>query len=179
MGFVRDLVRAGSVGFVETAIEHVGLLFSVKKAGARRFIIRCACKQPIFFEISGWTVAHRGGTLPCRISGAPEDAQNWFVGSAEIKNTFHQMRFSGWLQLFFFAFPAVLASEVGYVGKTIDQTRLAPILLHVDMCVSLPLPKGFSGAKFFCQGVTGYCKARKWSRLCKDNTSNDPFSRLT
>ena len=27
----------------------------------------CACKQPAFFESSIWTVAHKGGTLPCRI----------------------------------------------------------------------------------------------------------------
>ena len=45
--------------------------------------------------------------------GAPEDAQNWFVGSADIKNAVHQMRIPGWLQAFF-ALPAVLASEVGY-----------------------------------------------------------------
>ena len=48
--------------------------------------------------------------------GAPGDAQNWFVGSADIKNAFHQMRISGWLQAFF-ALPAVLALEVGCTGK--------------------------------------------------------------
>ena len=33
----------------------------------------------------------------CRVHlrGAPEDAQNWFVGSADIKNAFHQMRIPG------------------------------------------------------------------------------------
>ena len=36
MGFVRDL-KAGSVGFVEAALEHVGLFFVAKKAGAQRF----------------------------------------------------------------------------------------------------------------------------------------------
>ena len=35
VGFIRDLVKAGSVGFVETAVEHVGLFFVAKKAGAR------------------------------------------------------------------------------------------------------------------------------------------------
>ena len=34
-GFVRDLVKAGSVGFVEDAVEHVGLFFGAKKAGLR------------------------------------------------------------------------------------------------------------------------------------------------
>ena len=31
----------------------------------------------------------------------PEDAQNWFVGSADIKNALHQMRIFSWLQAFF------------------------------------------------------------------------------
>ena len=30
-GVIRDLVKAGSVGFVETAVEHVGLLFVAKE----------------------------------------------------------------------------------------------------------------------------------------------------
>ena len=34
--FVRDLVKAGSFGFVEDAVEHVGLFFFVKRAGAHR-----------------------------------------------------------------------------------------------------------------------------------------------
>ena len=41
------------------------------------------------------------------------DAQNWFVGSTDIKNTFHQMRILRWLQAFY-ALPAVLASEDGF-----------------------------------------------------------------
>ena len=49
--------------------------------------------------------------------GALEDAQNWFVGSADIKNACHQMRIPSWLQAFFALF-AVLASEVGRTGKT-------------------------------------------------------------
>ena len=39
VGFIRDLVNAGSVGFVETTIEHVGLFFVAMKAGAQRFIL--------------------------------------------------------------------------------------------------------------------------------------------
>ena len=34
-GFVCDLVKAGSVGFIETAAGHVGFFFVAKKAGAR------------------------------------------------------------------------------------------------------------------------------------------------
>ena len=34
VGFVRDLVTARSVGFVEAAVEHVSLHFVAQKAGA-------------------------------------------------------------------------------------------------------------------------------------------------
>ena len=52
--------------------------------------------------------------------GAPEDAKNWFVGSADIKNAFHQMRILGWLQAFF-ALLAVLPSEVGYTEVSLAR----------------------------------------------------------
>ena len=64
------------------------------------------------------------GLCYVEFQGAPHNAQNWFVGSADIKNAFHQMRIPGWLQAFFFALSSVLASEVGYSGKTISQKRL-------------------------------------------------------
>ena len=70
--------------------------------------------------------------------GAPEDAQNWFVGSADIKNAFHQMLLPGWLQASF-AFLAVLASRVGNMGKTIMQKRLGPdsLLYLVNTSIAL------------------------------------------
>ena len=34
VGFVRDLVKADSVDFIADAVEHVGLFFVAKKAGA-------------------------------------------------------------------------------------------------------------------------------------------------
>ena len=39
VGFIGDLVKAGIVRFVETAAEHDGLFFVVKKAGAQKLII--------------------------------------------------------------------------------------------------------------------------------------------
>ena len=55
----------------------------------------------------------------------------------------------------FFALLAVLASEVGYTVKTIDQKRLAPdSLIYL---VPATLPMGFSWAVFFCQDVTDHC----------------------
>ena len=70
--------------------------------------------------------------------GAPQDAQNWFVSSADIKNAFRQIRIPGWLQAFF-ALLADLAPEVGKTGKTIEQTRLAPDSLIHLVPTTLPM----------------------------------------
>ena len=53
VGFVRDLVKARSVGFVETAVEHVGLFFVAKKAGAdQRFTIDARASNRHFLRPS-------------------------------------------------------------------------------------------------------------------------------
>ena len=55
---------------------------------------------------------------------------------------------------FFFALSDVLASEVGYTGRTVNQKRLAPdSLIYL---VPTTLPVGFSWAMFFCQDVTDH-----------------------
>ena len=36
VGFVRDLVKAASVGFVEDAVEDVGLFFFLNHVGAHK-----------------------------------------------------------------------------------------------------------------------------------------------
>ena len=69
MGFVRDLVQACSVGSVEDAVELVGLSFVATTAGAQRFAVDAHASNRHFFRLSIWTVAHRRGTLPCRITG--------------------------------------------------------------------------------------------------------------
>ena len=78
--------------------------------------------------------------------GAPEDAQNWFVVSADIKNAFHQMCIPERLQAFF-ALPAVLASEVGCSGKRSARNVLFPIQ---GIPRSFNTSDGFSSAMFFC-----------------------------
>ena len=50
VGLVRDLVKADSVGFVEDTVEHVGLCFVAKKAGAQRCTVDaratvCVCRD--------------------------------------------------------------------------------------------------------------------------------------
>ena len=154
VGFVRNLVTAGSVGFVEDAVEHVGLIFFAKKAGAQWFVVdarvsnRRSLRPPPGPLLTGEELCH------VEFQGAPEDAQNWLVGSADIENAFHQMGIPWWLQAFF-ALPAVLASEVGYTGKTIDRRRRAPDSLKNPVPATLPM--GLSWAMFFCQGVTDHC----------------------
>ena len=65
VGFVSDLVKVGSVSFVEDAVEHVGLFFVAKKPGSQRVIVDARASNRHFLRPPS---AHRRGTLPCRIS---------------------------------------------------------------------------------------------------------------
>ena len=94
------------------------------------------------------------GLFHVEFHGPLEDAQNWFVGSADIKNAFYQLRIPFWL-LVFFALPAVLASEVGYTWETIDQNRLVPDSL-IYFVLTTP-PTGLSWVLFCCQDVPDHC----------------------
>ena len=62
IGFVRDLVNAGSVEVVENALEHVGLFVVAKKFVAQRFIIDARASNRHFHETSSWIVRR---TLSC------------------------------------------------------------------------------------------------------------------
>ena len=98
VGFVRDLVKAGSVEFVDTAVEHVGLFFGAKKAVALRFILDARSSNRHFLNPQLDSCSQVRELRHVAFQEAPEDAQNWFVGSAVIKNAFHQMRIPDWLQ---------------------------------------------------------------------------------
>ena len=63
VGFVRDLVKATSVGFVEDAVEHVGLLFVAKKVGTRRFMVDARASDRYFLTPPSGPFFHRRGTL--------------------------------------------------------------------------------------------------------------------
>ena len=93
----------------------------------------------------------RSVTVPGRISGAPEDAQNCFVGSANVKKAFQQMQILGW-SLAFFALPAVLASEVGHTGKTIDRRLLASDSLICLVPTTLPMGSSWTVFLSRCRG---------------------------
>ena len=118
----RDLVKAGSVDIAEDAQEHVWLCFVAKNASVLRLIFDAGASSRHFLRPPAQLDrCSQARDRHVEIHGAPGDAQNWFVGSADIKNAFHQMRIPGWLHVFF-TLPAVLASEVGYARKTIDRT---------------------------------------------------------
>ena len=70
MGSVRNLVKAGFVEFVEDAVEHVGLFFVAKKAGAQRFIIDARASNRHFLRPPSGPLHTREGPLPCRITGS-------------------------------------------------------------------------------------------------------------
>ena len=91
--YFRDLVKVGSVRFVETAVEHVGLFFVAKKAGAQRFIIDArASNRHFFLRPPSGPLLTVEGLCHAELLGSLVDAQNGFVGSACIKNAFHQVR---------------------------------------------------------------------------------------
>ena len=69
----------------------------VSSSWPRRLGLRCsslkrACKQPTLFRGFHLDLLTGEGVCHVEFQGAPEDAQNWFVGSADVKNAFHQMR---------------------------------------------------------------------------------------
>ena len=80
--------------------------------------------------------------------GTLEDAQNLFAGSADIKNAFHLMGIFGWLQAFFSR--CQLSSHPKLCTQ--EKRSIEDVLL--------PLPMGFSWAKFFFSGFYGPLHAR-------------------
>ena len=142
------------------------------KAGAQKFIVDARASDRHFLRPPSGPWLTGEGLCHAELQGAPEDAQNWFVGSADFKNAFRQLRIPGWLQAFFFCTPGVLASEVGYTGKTIERKRLVPdSLIYL---VPTTLPMGFSGTMFFGQDVTDHCtlsgSADSHLFVCRDHS---------
>ena len=99
--------------------------FVLKKAEAQSFIIDARASNRLFLDLPLGRCLQVKDFCNVEIQRFLEDAQNWFVGSADIKNAFHQIRILTWIHAFF-ALSAVLVSEVDYTGKTINQKRLAP-----------------------------------------------------
>ena len=64
------------------AVEHVGLFFVAKKGGALRFIVDARASNRHFLRPPAGLLLTGEGLCLVEFQGAPEDAQNWFVGSA-------------------------------------------------------------------------------------------------
>ena len=137
-----------------------------KNVGTHKFIIDARASNRHFLRPPAGLLRTGEGLCLVEFQGAPEDAQNWFVGSVEIQNTFHRMRILGWLH-------AVLASEAGYSGKTISQKRFVPDSLMYPVPTTLPM--GFSWTMFFCQDVADHCtlteSADSLLFVCRDHST--------
>ena len=110
-------------------LNTFGLFFVAKKAGAQRFIVDARASIRHFLTLLCGPLLTREGLFRVEFQGTPKDAQNWYVGTADINNAFHQMRILVWLQATF-ALPAVLASDCDYTGKSIERKRLFFLFLQ-------------------------------------------------
>ena len=75
VGFVRDLVKAGSVSSVEDVVEHVGLFFVVKKAGVQRYIVDAHASNRHFLRPPSGPLLAGEGLFHEEFQGALENAQ--------------------------------------------------------------------------------------------------------
>ena len=148
VGFIRDLVKAGSVGCVETAVEHVCLFCVDKKAGAQRFIIDTRASNRLLLSPPSRPLLTGEGLCHVELQGALRTTITGLWVSADIKNTFHQMRIPGRLQAFFCT--ACCPRIRSWLHGNNDRgTTICSLLLG--------LPYGFSWVMFLCQDVTDHC----------------------
>ena len=126
-----------------------------RRLGLRGSLLMRVQATDIFFRPPSGPLLTGEGLCHVECQGTPEDAQNWFVGSADVKNAFHQMRIPGWLQSFFCTSGSPRIRSWLHGEKSIDQKRLAPDSLSCP--VPTTLPTVFAWAKCFCQDVTDHC----------------------
>ena len=127
-------------------------VFFVMKSGPQRLIVNARAHNRHFLRPTAEPLLTGDGHCHVEFQATLEDAQNWFVGSTDIKNTFHQMRIPDWLQAFL-AHPAVFASEVRCSGKTIKRKRVVPDSWTNPVPTRLPV------------GSLGRCFSYKMSRI--------------
>ena len=101
VGFVRDMVRAGSVEFVEGCSWARWSLFVARKAGVKRFFVDARAGNRHFSRPPAGPLLTGEGLCHVEFHWAHEDAHSWFVGSADINNALHQMRIPNWLHALF------------------------------------------------------------------------------
>ena len=64
--------------------------FVAKKAGALRFMLDARASNRHFLRPPSGPLLTGEGLCHVEFQGTPEDAQNWFVASPDVKNAFHQ-----------------------------------------------------------------------------------------
>ena len=77
-------------------LSTLGTFSLPKKAGAQSFIIVARASNRKFLRPPSGLLLTGEGLCHIEFQGELEDAQNWFVGSADVKNAFHQMRIPRW-----------------------------------------------------------------------------------
>ena len=156
VGFVRDLVSAGSIEFVEDTVEHVGLFSGAKRAGAQRLIVKARASNRHFSETSIWAIAHRRRTFV--MSNSRRRLWTLRTGlSVRLILTTRSIRCSSLDGCRHFL-PCPLFSHLEFVTqekRSIDRRRLALDSLIYPVPTTLPL--GFSWVMCFCQDVTDKC----------------------
>ena len=159
VGLIRDLVKAASVGFGQTAKKAAGHHFCACKRASNRYFL----SPPYGPLLTGEEFFH----VECQ--GAPEDAQNWFVGSPDVKNAFHPIlrtRFTRCAYLtgckrFCTARRSRLRSWL--FGKTIQPNRTCFRIL--DLSCSFNTSNGFFVGDF----LLSRCHGPLYARGCADS----------
>ena len=151
MGFVCDLMKAGSVGVVETAVEHVGLFSVARKAGAQRFIIDARASNRHLLSPPSGPLLTREGLFHVEFHGALEGlwvrpmSRTHFIKCAFLDGSRRFLNFP------LFSHPKLVTLEK-------LSTKTTDVLMSHNLTTR---PMGFSWAMFFLSGFHGPLHARR------------------
>ena len=150
MGFIRDLTTAGSAGFVETTVEHVGLLFMAKRAAAQRLTIDAGARNRHFLNPpSGPLPTSKNSTM----SNYRERLKTLKIG-LRVRPTL-RMRFIRCA--FLHGCKRFLHCPLFSHLKLATQEKRSTSPDSLIDPVPTKLPTGLSWAMFLCQDVTDHC----------------------
>ena len=98
------------------------------------------------------------GLCHVEFQGAPEDTQHWFVGSADIKDAFRQMRIRRWLYAFF---GTALCSRIRrWLHREYGRPETS-CFRFFDVSCSCNASDGFLLGDVFCQDVRSTARSRE------------------
>ena len=87
-------------GLLRTLLKTLVSSFVAKEAVAQRFNIDARASSRHVLKPPSGPLLTGEGICHVEYQGTLEDDENWFVGSADIKNARYQMRIPGWLRAF-------------------------------------------------------------------------------